>query len=321
MSDNQLIDYVGGTITQMQKDNGLVLPSNYSVSNALQTAYLMLADRAAGPSFIDKMERGEITKISVVRSLQDMVLQGLSPVKNQGYFIQYGNQLSWSRSYFGSVAIVERQPEVAGKPIANVVYEGDTLELGTDDMGRVTVEKFEHSFANQDNAIIGAWARINFVDGHSEFTIMTKKEIDQSWSHRKNRGKVQQEFPQEMAKRTVLSRAAKFVINTSSDNDLVIESVNRTTAQENDFDDDNRRRDVTPAADTNMLHELMATDQVPEEQPDDDQPHSEVQEVINHDADTQDQPTSDVEPATESADAEQVAETEPITQAEQTQLL
>lgn len=304
MSDNQLIDYVGGTINQMQQDSGLVLPSNYSVSNALNTAYLMLSDRSNGPSFIDKMNREEITKISVVRSLQDMVLQGLSPVKNQGYFIQYGSQLSWSRSYFGSVAIVERQPEVQGKPIANVVYEGDTLELGTDDMGRVTVDKFEHSFANQDNPIIGAYARINFKDGHSEFTVMTKKEIDQSWSHRKNRGKVQQEFPQEMAKRTVLSRAAKFVINTSSDNDLVIESVNRTTAQENDFDD-KQRRDVTPdeKSNANMLQELMTTDKVPDDPKEESDDDTSNQDSAN---DAENQSTSSEEgQETSSNEAEQ----------------
>lgn len=68
------------------------------------------------------------------------------------------------------------------------------------------------------------------------------------------------EFPQEMAKRTVLSRAAKMVINTSDDNDMIIESVNRTTEQE--FDD-SKPKDVTP--NKQMLDDLIENDEAPEE--------------------------------------------------------
>jgi len=71
---------------------------------------------------------------------------------------------------------------------------------------------------------------------------MTKKQIDQSWSHAKTK-KVQQEFPEEMAKRTVLNRAAKFFINSSSDNDLLLGAVNETTADEYD---NAEPKDVTP---------------------------------------------------------------------------
>jgi recombination protein RecT len=46
-----------------------------------------------------------------------------------------------------------------------------------------------------------------------------------------------------MAKRTVLNRAAKFFINSSSDNDLLLGAVNDTTADEYD---NSEPRDVTP---------------------------------------------------------------------------
>ena len=56
---------------------------------------------------------------------------------------------------------------------------------------------------------------------------------------------VQQNFGQEMAKRTVLNRAAKMFINTSDDSDLLSGAINQTT--ENEYDDDrNERKDVTP---------------------------------------------------------------------------
>ncbi len=46
---------------------------------------------------------------------------------------------------------------------------------------------------------------------------MTKKQIDKSWSKAKTKN-VQNDFPEEMAKRTVINRAAKYLINTSNDN-------------------------------------------------------------------------------------------------------
>lgn len=259
---NEIIDYVDSTIEDMKKNNGLTLPANYSAGNALQAAYLILADRSQGPSILDKVNKEQITKISLVRALQDMVIQGLSPAKNQGYFIQYGQQLAWSRSYFGSVTIVKRQKDIVGTPFAQVVYQDDEFEIGNDEEGRTVVTKFQHSFENQDKPIIGAFACVKFEDGHQEYTVMTKKEIDQSWSHSKmHSGGPKSEFPQEMAKRTVLSRAAKMVINTSDDNDLVIESVNRTEEQENDFKDKDTRRDVTP--NKQLLTDLLASDKAP----------------------------------------------------------
>lgn len=45
-----------------------------------------------------------------------------------------------------------------------------------------------------------------------------------------------------MAKRTVINRAAKALINTSNDNDLLVQAAKDTL--ENEFDND--RKDVTP---------------------------------------------------------------------------
>ena len=72
---------------------------------------------------------------------------------------------------------------------------------------------------------------------------MTKKEIETAWSQSKTSGAVQKKFPQEMAQRTVINRAAKRYINTSDDSDLLVQAINNST--ENEYD--NERVDVTPA--------------------------------------------------------------------------
>src|SRR5699024_7555859 len=69
--------------------------------------------------------------------------------------------------------------------------------------------------------------------------------------HKNN--KVQQNFSQEMAKRTVLHRAAKMFINTSDDSDQLTGAINATTS--NEFDD--KPRDVTPTQKEQTTQELL----------------------------------------------------------------
>ncbi|WP_161498310.1 recombinase RecT, partial [Streptococcus suis] len=111
------------------------------------------------------------------------------------------------------------------------------------DNGRKVLESHETDWTNQDNAIIGAYCIIEKVDGERILTVMTKKEIDRSWQQSKNKS-VQNAFPQEMAKRTVINRAAKQFFNTSDDSDILIEAVNRTT--ENEFDNNHQIKEAEP---------------------------------------------------------------------------
>ena len=181
-----------------------------------------------------------------------MTLQGLSPAKDQCYFIVYGKELQMQRSYFGTVAAVKRLDGVK-KVKAEVIHEKDDFEIGANEDMELVVKRFAPKFKNQDNQIIGAFAMIKTDEG-TDFTVMTKKEIDQSWAQtRQKNNKVQQNFSQEMAKRTVLNRAAKMFINTSDDSDLLTGAINDTTS--NEYDDE--RRDVTPVED-----EKQSTDEL-----------------------------------------------------------
>lgn len=230
-----LTEKVGRRVSQMEQE-GLALPKNYNYQNALKSAFFEL----------DKVKNIErCTQASIANALLNMITQGLSPAKTQCYFIAYGNELQMQRSYFGTVAALKRLEDVE-KISAEVIHEGDTFEIGANAEMETIVKTFEPKFENQDKPLIGAFAMIKKTDGAVSFTIMTKREIDQSWSQSRNKANaVQQNFSQEMAKRTVLNRAAKMFINTSDDSDLLSGAINQTT--ENEYDDDrNERRDVTP---------------------------------------------------------------------------
>lgn len=233
-----ITDSVSGKLTTLQ-DDGLTLPSNYNASNALKSAFFKLQevkDRNGKPAL-------EVcTKDSIANSLLDMVVQGLSPAKTQCYFIVYGTQLQLNRSYFGTQAVLKRLNNV--KDIwANVIYQDDVFDY-ENDRGREKLVSHKTEFGNRDKPIIGAYAVVLTSDDDEVLTVMTKKEIEASWSQSKTGKAVHNKFPQEMAKRTVINRAAKAFINTSDDSDLLVQSINNST--ENEYDEDHPLKEINP---------------------------------------------------------------------------
>ncbi|MGU7819255.1 recombinase RecT [Streptococcus suis] len=262
-----ITDAVNAKVSQMQNE-GLVVAPNYAPANALKSAFFAMTNSPSG-NLLEKC-----SKESIANALLDMVVQGLSPAKTQCYFIPYGNTLKMTRSYFGTMKVVKQLSNV--KDIwAEVVFEGDVLKIRNDN-GRKVLESHETDWTNQDNAIIGAYCIIEKVDGERILTVMTKKEIDRSWQQSKNKS-VQNVFPQEMAKRTVINRAAKQFFNTSDDSDILIEAVNRTT--ENEFDDNRQIKEAEPvqSAGQDILDKM--TGKIVAEEPAEDATISEVETV------------------------------------------
>lgn len=250
-----ITDTISTKITELEK-TGLQLPKNYNAQNALKAAFFTLNEtmtRDKKPVLV------ACDKASIANTLLDMVTQGLSPAKNQCYFIPYGTKLQMQRSYFGTVAVLKRLNDIADVK-AEVIHQGDEFEIGSNQDMETVVSKFVPKFENLDNELVGAFAIIKRTDGQLDYTIMTKKQIDKSWAQTRQRNnQVQKNFGDEMAKRTVLNRAAKMYINTSDDSDLLTDAINRTTS--NEFDDDNEiRKDVTPKEEKakDILKEALA---------------------------------------------------------------
>ncbi|QED59986.1 recombinase RecT [Enterococcus durans] len=233
--DEQVISNLGRL-----QEQGLEMPPGYSPQNALKSAFFELTNNTGG-NLLQMAANNQEMKTSISNALLDMVIQGLSPAKKQCYFIKYGNKVQLMRSYFGTMAVLDRV--TGGADITPVVVrQGDDFQVGMNGPNMV-VTKHETKFENLDNEIIAAYVVIKLANGKEITTVMTKKQIDKSWAKSKMKGSgPQKEFPEEMAKRTVINRAAKTLINTSNDNDLLVQAAKDTL--ENEFDND--RKDVTP---------------------------------------------------------------------------
>lgn len=214
--EKNVIDNVLARVTKFQETGELKLPKDYVVENALKSAHLILSETK------DKEGKNVLqscSTVSIANTLFNMVTQGLSPMKKQCYFIAYGGELQMSRSYQGSIAIARR----AGLQhiVANVIYEKDDFVYQINPKtGLTEILKHEQKLENINIAKIrGAYALVTLDDDTTNLTVMTIDQIKKAWlqGYAKGNSGAHKNFTDEMCKKTVISRACKTIINSSTD--------------------------------------------------------------------------------------------------------
>lgn len=266
-----VVDVVGKKVQEFVSRGELHLPPNYSVENAMKSAWLILQNT------VDKDKRPVLqvcTRDSIANALLDMAVQGLNPAKKQGYFIAYGRQLVFQRSYFGTMAVTKR---VAGAKdiFAEVVYKGDEFEY-TIKNGNKYITKHIQRIENVDPGnIVAAYCAIIFDDERQFTDIMTWAEIQKAWSKSKmnpdKEGSTHKEFAQEMARKTVINRACKRYLNSSDDGSLLMQHVNRADeiAAEAEVEaeiEENANQELIDVEYTVTEEEIPAAEETKEEQ-------------------------------------------------------
>lgn len=239
---NQTLDQVN----LYRNEGRLSLPENYDPGNAIQSAQLVISE------VVDRNKRPALevcTKASIAQALLDTVLQGLNPGKKQCYYIVYGNKLVMQRSRYGEEHLAKSLcPDIEGI-YPDVVYKGDVFRY-TKKRGRTIIEEHQQDIGNVDqNNIAAAYCTIVYRDGSENTTIMTIDEIHAAWRKSKQSpfdekdnlklSSTHGQYPAEMAKKTVVRRACKPIINSSDDSNLIIiNSVRRTDDARSDAETD-----------------------------------------------------------------------------------
>lgn len=194
------------------RDNKITVPEGYNVSNEITMALMMIAQTN------DKNGRPALetcTRESIMTQLRLMAQNGVSMAQKQCYPIVRGTKLCIDTSYFGTISVIKRL--MPGYDVrANVIYKDDTYDyIWNEETQCYQVTNIRSSIENRDKPIVGAYGTIfEKATGKVIFSeVMSWKEILTSWSHAKT-DKVQKEFPQEMAKRTLIQRMCKLFLNT-----------------------------------------------------------------------------------------------------------
>ena len=215
-----ITDSVVSRISELQEVGALALPKTYSVGNELKMAWFALQevkDKNGKPAL-------EVcTKDSIANALLKMAIQGLSVWKKQGDFIVYGNKLSFEREYHGTIALALRTGVVTGVPEAEVIYEGDIFKYRIVN-GKKEIIEHSQELENIDiNKIKGAYAVVPLKNGEFHTEVMTIQQIKQAWMQGAMKGNstAHKNFTDQMAKKTVISRALKLYISSSDDEYLL----------------------------------------------------------------------------------------------------
>lgn len=252
-----MADKVFNTLTIYENQGSVNFPPNYSVGNAMKSAWLKFQ---ANPDLM-KCEPN-----SIANALLDMAIMGLNPSKNQCYFVPMGGKCTLMPSYFGKQTAVKRINGVIDVR-SDVIYKGTEYELTLDEYGNdeITITKPCPLESRCNANIIGAWARIILdekVWGASSYVaIMTIEDIRNAFDmgNAKGNSKAHKNFLGEMAKRSAINRCIKNFINTRDDQDILIEVINRTTSNEYE---EQREVNVQEAVFDEIKH-VQATESVP----------------------------------------------------------
>ena len=215
------VDIVAAKVREFQERGELHFPPNYSPENAMKAAWLRLQE-TTDKNGVQALQ--VCTKDSIANALLTMVVYGLTPLKDQGYFIVYGKKLLWQNSYFGNMAIWKRVTGAHIDPAAVVVYEDDELEYEIVE-GEYRIISHKQTLANiKSEKIVAAYAILTYPDGSKKTTLMTIDEIRKAWEQGQTKGKspAHVNFPAEMAKKTAINRACKMGIKSSDDSSLAL---------------------------------------------------------------------------------------------------
>jgi recombination protein RecT len=247
----EFTDEVMDQINILVESKAITLPTNYAVGNVFKNAFITLQQVETKDH---KPALSVCTRQSISIALLDMAVQGLDPAKKQCYFVAYGNKIVLMRSYFGTVTALKRiRPDVDGV-VAQVVHDGEEFSFSYGADGMVHVDKHANAtLATLNKPIVAAYANILDKDKNVlACGIMTKAEIEAAWKqgysgYDPNKlSDTHVKFAQEMAKKTVINRTCKMLINTSDDESLLAAAYNRTT--ENEY-----MRNVTPEEERKRL--------------------------------------------------------------------
>jgi len=218
-SQKTITDSVLAKINQFKQGGELLIPKDYSPENALKSAYLILTETK------DKDKKPVLetcSRESVANTLLRMVVEGLSPLKGQCYFIPYAGKLQYQRSYQGSIALAKRYAGVKNV-VGAAIFEGDKFKHEVKaETGIKRIIMHEQALENLSNKVKGAYAIVTLNDDSMYVEIMNIVQITAAWNQRQGNGLTgaHENFSDQMAIKTVINRACKHFTSATDDSVL-----------------------------------------------------------------------------------------------------
>lgn len=183
--------------------------------------------RAALTAMLNSKDIAECTPGSVMNALLKCAQDGLIPDNKEAAIVKYGNVATYMPMVYGLIKRMRNSGDVKAVN-AHLVYSKDQFDYIIEN----GVEKFTHKpkFEGDRGELVLAYAVITLDDGTPHVEIMTKEEIEKARATSKAgaNSPAWKNWFSEMAKKTVIHRAAKRV-PTSSEVEKLLQSDMRVT--------------------------------------------------------------------------------------------
>ena len=148
----------------------------------------------------------QCTPASVIKAMLRSAELGLEPDGGKLHFIPRGGEVTVQIGYQGYIELARRTGQIASIE-ANLVYESDQFEIAYH-----LDSKFEHRpnlRRTSDDKVLGVYAFAKLTTGERLFTWMAYADVEHVRRSSSGNNKVWQQHWGEMAKKTVIKRAAK----------------------------------------------------------------------------------------------------------------
>ncbi|EWV01798.1 recombination protein RecT [Staphylococcus aureus F46798] len=161
-------------------------------------------------------------------ALNNITQQGKKPKKKQDYITNDNKKQQQQRNHHKTMTV--KKHAAAQEEINQEIKKEDKEKKEKTKTGRIKEIKHKQDFGNRNKQnIIGAYATIVFKDERKNYIeVMTIEQIKQAWMQSSmikdekalQNAKKKKNPKEEMAKKTVINRAAKRYINTSTDSNI-----------------------------------------------------------------------------------------------------
>lgn len=262
-----VVDQTINRIKTLREWGALSIPSDYTPENAVRSAAFIIND-------LKNKDKEPVvqscTKESIMNALLDMVVQGLNPMKHQCSFIPYGKKLMMRREYAGTIAMAKRFGGVKEvNPV--IIYQNDKFRYHIDpNTGKIIPDEHEQSIDNIDiNKIKGAYAIVHYGENQTYTELMTYDMIKAAWNQGEMKGQspAHKNFTDQMVKKTVINRACKLFVNSSSDAPVIEE--------EQDKNKETVKKEIQEEANSEEFESFDEETSLQEEEPEKEQQDSE----------------------------------------------
>lgn len=212
---------------------GIKAPEGYNTGNEIEAAMFKIINEVKDKNNVPALQC--CTKESILGALKSMAAMGLSVQKNQVYLIVRGDKLYLQTSYLGSMTVLHEIMPWANIS-ANVLYEGDEYDYCFDEEGQFYyIANVKSKLENRNKPIIAAFGQIVDTRNNKRIygEVMTIAEIQAAWNKSSDKSQhTHKEFPQEMAKKTLIHRLCKKFINTMRGSDPRVAAYNEAVKAE-----------------------------------------------------------------------------------------